>query len=92
MPVLCFTPYRFIKITFKCRQNAIVILGLCDKFTKYIGALNMWLSKNNKKRKERKKKKKERKKKKTRSFYWVTPFKIHTPPVEDFGKVYHRGV
>ena len=23
--------------------------------------------------------------------HWTTPFKIHTPPVEDFGKVYHRG-
>ena len=23
---------------------------------------------------------------------WATPFKIHTPPVEDFGKVYHGGV
>ena len=23
--------------------------------------------------------------------YWATPFKIHTPPVEDFGKVYHSG-
>ena len=21
----------------------------------------------------------------------ATPFKIHTPPVKDFGKVYHRG-
>ena len=24
--------------------------------------------------------------------HWATPFKIHTPPVEDFDKVYHRGV
>ena len=23
--------------------------------------------------------------------YWATPFEIHTSPVEDFGKVYHRG-
>ena len=23
---------------------------------------------------------------------WATPFKIHTPPVEDFEKLYHRGV
>ena len=22
---------------------------------------------------------------------WAIPFKIHTPPVEDFGKVYHSG-
>ena len=23
---------------------------------------------------------------------WATPFKICTPPVEDFGKVHHKGV
>ena len=23
--------------------------------------------------------------------HWDTPFKIYTPPGEDFGKVYHRG-
>ena len=23
--------------------------------------------------------------------YWGIPFKTHTPPVEDFGKVYHWG-
>ena len=23
--------------------------------------------------------------------YWATPFKIHTPAVEDFGRVYHSG-
>ena len=25
------------------------------------------------------------------TFYWATPFKLHTPPVEDFGKVAYIG-
>ena len=25
------------------------------------------------------------------TLYWATPFKIYTPPVEDFATVYHRG-
>ena len=25
------------------------------------------------------------------SVQWATPFKIHTPPMEEFGKVHHRG-
>ena len=40
---------------------------------------------------KQKNKTKQNQKKKSFQQHWATPFEIHTPPVEDFGKVYHSG-